>query len=163
MIINLQGVFAAEGEQLPFRDMLNLSEWYVDSFCPVPQPVVIEGMVENRAGVVTLHYTARFLYIAPCDRCTAPTEREMTVAMDYTLVRELHEDNENFLMVENDRLDISELAASDVILSLPTKYLCKEDCAGICPQCGKNLNEGPCTCSHETVDPRLEALKQLLD
>jgi uncharacterized protein len=41
--------------------------------------------------------------------------------------------------------------------------LCREDCKGICPQCGKNLNLGPCDCKVENVDPRLEILKQLLD
>ena len=60
------------------------------------------------------------------------------------------------------KLDLSQLALEDVFLSLPSKLLCKEDCKGICPQCGKNLNEGPCGCKKE-VDPRLAALLDFLD
>ncbi|MGB9809870.1 MAG: YceD family protein, partial [Caldanaerobacter sp.] len=49
-----------------------------------------------------------------------------------------------------------------VILSLPMKFLCKEDCKGLCPICGTNLNYGSCSCKREDIDPRLEVLSKLL-
>ena len=52
---------------------------------------------------------------------------------------------------------------ADLILSLPFKNLCREDCRGLCPICGKNLNEGLCGCRPQTADPRLEILRQLID
>ena len=46
-------------------------------------------------------------------------------------------------------------------MALPMKPLCKPDCKGLCPSCGKDLNLGACGCTHETIDPRWEALKAL--
>ncbi len=55
--------------------------------------------------------------------------------------------------------DLSELIESDIFLAIPIKPLCDEKCDGICPQCGKNLNENECGCSNESIDPRLEKLQ----
>ena len=49
---------------------------------------------------------------------------------------------------------------ADLILSLPSKVLCREDCRGLCPHCGKDQNEGLCGCKPQAADPRLEALGQ---
>ena len=56
-----------------------------------------------------------------------------------------------------------EVVISDIILNYPQKYLCKDDCKGLCPECGKNLNEGDCGCNKTQVDSRLEILKQLME
>ena len=54
------------------------------------------------------------------------------------------------------------VSGADLVLELPLRYLCKPDCKGLCCRCGKNLNDGPCGCQKE-IDPRLAALRQLLD
>ena len=66
---------------------------------------------------------------------------------------------------EGDRLDLGELVREQLILSLPLKRLCREDCRGLCPTCGKNLNAGACGCPppEEPEDPRLLPLRGLID
>lgn len=59
-------------------------------------------------------------------------------------------------------IDLAVLAGEHLLLSLPLKFLCREDCRGICPQCGKDLTESACNCRGEVLDPRLEKLKELL-
>ena len=59
-------------------------------------------------------------------------------------------------------LDLMEIARQAIFLASPMHPLCREDCAGLCPQCGQDLNEGQCNCVADVVDPRLETLKQLL-
>ena len=71
-------------------------------------------------------------------------------------------ENDAFLEVPNMRLNLDELVEEDVNLALPTKYLCNDECKGLCPMCGRNLNEGQCDCK-APVDPRMEALLKLLD
>jgi uncharacterized protein len=61
----------------------------------------------------------------------------------------------------NEQIDLNELLREQFYLALPMKPLCREDCKGLCPQCGANLNTGTCDCSPEWEDPRLAALKQL--
>ena len=60
------------------------------------------------------------------------------------------------------KLDLDELVYSEVIVSLPMKHLCSEECRGICFKCGKNLNDGDCDCPKKEIDPRLAALADLL-
>jgi uncharacterized protein len=68
-----------------------------------------------------------------------------------------------FPIDRNHLLDLREAIRQNLVLELPIRMLCHEDCAGLCPQCGKDLNEGPCDCQPEPLDTRLSALSQLLD
>ncbi len=60
-------------------------------------------------------------------------------------------------------LDLTEVIRQNILLAIPPVPVCRSKCAGLCPQCGMNLNEGKCDCKSDDVDPRFEALKQLLD
>ena len=66
-----------------------------------------------------------------------------------------------FSLYEGDQVDLSPLIREQVLLALPTRPLCQEDCRGLCPHCGANLNHTQCGCRVETFDPRLEALRSL--
>ena len=104
-----------------------------------------------------------FPFKMPCSRCAKVTVHKMSTEICHTLVRQVeNENNDDFLTVTDLRYDLDPLVREDILLSMPYKFLCVEDCKGLCPRCGKNLNEGPCSCKPET-DPSLEALKQLLD
>lgn len=72
------------------------------------------------------------------------------------------DDNDDYIEVPDYTLDVDNCVQTDIILNLPVKFLCKEDCKGICPKCGKDLNDGECGCQTEEIDPRLEVLKELL-
>jgi len=63
---------------------------------------------------------------------------------------------------EHHVLDMTEVVRQAICLAVPMSALCREDCGGLCSMCGQNLNEGQCQCVAETVDPRLEVLKELL-
>ncbi|HKS69684.1 MAG TPA: DUF177 domain-containing protein [Ktedonobacterales bacterium] len=68
-----------------------------------------------------------------------------------------------FPIDRNHLLDLREAIRQNLVLSLPAKPLCREDCAGLCPHCGKDLNEGPCECREEVTDERFSALRDLLE
>ena len=71
-------------------------------------------------------------------------------------------DNELIFPIDqNHQLDLREAIRQNLLLALPMQPLCKETCAGLCPQCGKNLNEGSCNCQ-PPIDERLSALADLL-
>ncbi|MBI4445598.1 MAG: DUF177 domain-containing protein [Acidobacteria bacterium] len=61
----------------------------------------------------------------------------------------------------NDELDLSAVISEQIVLEFPMKSVCREDCRGLCDQCGKDLNEGPCECEPVSVDPRLAPLADL--
>ncbi len=60
-----------------------------------------------------------------------------------------------------DEIDLSSGIREDLLLNVPLKPLCREDCRGLCPQCGADLNEGECTCEKKTADPRLAELRDI--
>jgi len=66
-----------------------------------------------------------------------------------------------FTISEQHILDLTEAIRQNAIVAIPMKPLCREDCAGICPKCGKDLNQGECGCPTEEVDPRWAKLLKL--
>ena len=132
---------------------------------PFSQPINIQGEIKNRAGIVTAVYSADVISDIPCDRCLNNVHKEFNLKFEHTLVRKLYneEADESYILVENGLLDFEELATSDIVLELPSKNLCKDDCKGLCPKCGANLNETTCNCATKEVDPRLASLLSLLD
>ncbi len=108
-----------------------------------------------------------------CDRClelyattlSVPLREQFYPTVDILtgVALPLPEDELVFLIDHNHLLDLREAIRQLVLLALPMQTLCREDCAGLCPQCGHNLNEGPCGCEPDTTDDRFAALRALLD
>jgi len=67
----------------------------------------------------------------------------------------------SFTIDEHHILDLRESIRQNALLAIPMKPLCREDCRGLCPQCGTNRNENECNCNRETIDPRWAKLKSL--
>jgi uncharacterized protein len=78
-----------------------------------------------------------------------------------TTEHELTSEELDIAFYQNDEIDIGVLVRELILLAIPMKPLCHEDCMGICPTCGKDLNEGLCGCGSEEIDPRLSKLKRL--
>ena len=164
MVLDLKSIFANEGESLKLETEFDFSEVDVYGIHPLKAPVNVSGTVSNRAGVVTLSIVLKAVYTAPCDRCGVDTQQELVIEVDRILVSRLeNDDNEEYIILSDMALDLRELCYTEVVLRLPTKHLCKADCKGLCAKCGTNLNESDCGCSKQEMDPRLEALKALLD
>ncbi len=149
MVVNLKQLYNIVGEKLALdytvdEERLRSVKGYVFS-----NPITVKGTVENRAGVVLLKYNADFTLHICCDRCLAEFERDYSYDFSHTLVRSLNsggDEYDEYVVTEADKLDMDELAVMDCLLELPSKLLCKEDCKGLCPVCGTNLNEKQCNC-----------------
>ena len=85
-----------------------------------------------------------------CDRClTQSTEK---------LSSDFAEEFDKSAVLD-DSIDVTELLRDEMLLSRPTKNLCKADCKGLCPVCGANLNDGDCGCDRTVINPKFAALK----
>ena len=125
-------------------------------------PVLAEGEIENRAGVVKLVFSVKFPLHLCCDRCLGEFDRDFEYSFEHILVRRLNTDNDEYVVCEDGVLELDELIRSDLLLELPAKVLCSPDCKGLCPVCGKNRNFDSCECDKKEIDPRLQVLGQLL-
>ena len=163
MILDLEPIFNNEGMVKEFDYELDLSEQELNGSKPFASPVKISGHAGNYTGIVELSATADFTLETACDRCAKPISLPLATKIFHTLVTSLNDEtNDELILVNELRFNLDELITEDIFLDLPSKLLCSEDCKGICSKCGADLNAGSCSCEKE-VDPRLAALKQLLD
>ena len=164
MLLELKSVFLNEGEVLTLAYEMDMSAIDFNGVKPFVTPVRVDVKAENRAGAVRLNADVMFDFCYPCDRCAVETITAYNYSFQHMLVLSLNDDsNDEYIMVQDYKLDLDELLRDDILLELPTKFLCKPDCRGMCPKCGKNLNEGVCDCVTRQVDPRLEILKKLIN
>ena len=161
--IELEPVFNNEGYSREVNFTLDMSDCYFNGGFPFTESVVISGEVKNSTDIVSLVAKAEFTLNLACDRCASEFERTFVVPIEHVLVTQLNdEDNDDFIVIDSFHYDVQPLVEEDILLSLPMKVLCREDCVGICHRCGKDLNDGPCDCGRE-YDPRWDALQQLLE
>ena len=164
MLLQCRPLFVGEVNSLPIDTELDFSQVEFQGGCPFTDPIHVTGAVTVRAGVVQLSARAALSIDGNCDRCLTPFTRSYDIPLEHTLVSTLeNEENDDYILLDNYQLNLDDLVMADILLELPYKSLCREDCLGLCSICGKNLNEGPCGCNQRTVDPRLAILGQLLD
>ncbi len=161
MLLDLRSVFETEGSQKEFSEELDEREYELFGTKPFVERISVRGEVTNRAGVVTLTAKVSFPLRVACDRCLEEFTRQYDYTFTHTLVRQLQDEWQDYIQVEDGVLNLEELILSDLLLELPTKLLCKEDCKGLCPQCGCNLNHQSCDCNKAYHDPRWDVLNTL--
>ena len=165
MLLGLSKIIDCPGQSLPFSVSVDLSDLRYGVSYPVSEPVLAQGTVRNTAGVLMMEGEVSTTIHGICDRCASSFDRKVRFPIEVVLVTELaNEENEDewVFPLEGDSADLDDIVRTVFVLNLDSKLLCKEDCKGLCPKCGKNLNEGPCNCQKE-LDPRFAALKQLLE
>lgn len=163
MRLDLNEVIRTPGAALPFSYALDLSDVEWNGARPVPRPVEITGTVRNRAGALTLHAELSTALDLVCDRCTRAFQAEKTVSYETLLAAELeNEDSDDIVLLDGETLDLDELMRDVFLLAMDSKHLCSEDCKGICPGCGADLNTEPCRCQKE-IDPRLAGLAKFFE
>jgi uncharacterized protein len=142
------------------RGDLGLEVWLVSS----PDGIRVKGDIRGSVAM-------------ECTRCLEGFRQELDIAVDEFFRRPgmgaLGSDGrelpgaevleEDAYVIEEGVIDLNVLVNDAVLLSLPIKHLCDESCRGLCQHCGLNLNSGECDCGGETVDPRLEVLRSLLE
>ena len=164
MLLDLKELFVSDGAVKDVSYALDMTEVAFNGGHPFCSPVEVGAHVENRSGIVTVDISADFLFATTCDRCMTPIEKRFGYTFSHQLIESLEEDyNDDYIEAPDLSLDLDELVLSDILLELPSKYLCRGDCQGLCQKCGHNLNLGDCDCDKAEIDPRLEKLKELLN
>ncbi|MBO5853059.1 MAG: DUF177 domain-containing protein [Clostridia bacterium] len=163
MLLDLKPLFAGSREFLSVEFEMDLSEFEFLGVKPFGSPVAISGKIVSRAGIVQSQLSCKVNYVGVCDRCLKKTAVDYTVEINRVIVVSLEsEENDDIAVVPDMQLNLEDFCYPDIVMSLPTKLLCKDSCKGLCSVCGKNLNEGDCGCQTREIDPRLAALAELL-
>ena len=162
MRLNVNKLLHTPGSRQEIRFEMDLSDLEFGGSCPVTRPVVVDGQLRNQAGVLLCELQSTTTLHCICDRCAQEFDREKTVTSSCVLAEERQSDeDDDIVLLEDDEVDVTELARDAFILGMDTKFLCSEDCRGLCSGCSANLNREECRCK-KAVDPRLAKLAQLL-
>ena len=143
----------------------------VDERIKLVEPAAVSGKVRLSGNQVFVngHFETRAQ--VECDRCLKPVE--MPVKADFELeyitgsqyesdsVAELTEDELSVAVFDGEAIDVDEIVKEQILLAVPTRMLCREECKGICPECGSDRNTGECDCVTNDIAPRWAALKDL--
>ncbi len=132
----------------------------------------VEGRASRKGEEVRVRGQIRTEVELSCDRCLAPRTTPMEVEFDTSFIPQAaasaETDNVELLpehlivaTYEGDAVDLDELVREQIVLALPSRHLCREDCKGLCPRCGADLNAEHCSCDTTEVDPRWAALADL--
>ena len=150
MLLRLDRIFSTPGAFLPIEETFS-PEWEELAPFSLTEPVQLSGRVENKAGVVTVKFQLSSTLSALCDRCLEPVSIPVSLQAVRILTRSDSEtaEEEGYLAVPNGCLNTQELARCEIILNLPSRVLCQENCRGLCPVCGVNRNQTVCGCLTE--------------
>lgn len=163
MRLNLNEIIEVAGASVSFECDMDTERLYFPGLKSFKQPLRAIGMVKNTAGALTILGTLYADMVCICDRCAKEFGCAKTIALEIPVAAELvDEENPDIFLLDGDWLDLTEVLETVFVLDMETKHLCSDDCAGLCIDCGANLNLGPCDCKKKT-DPRLAVLEQLLD
>jgi len=169
MIVDLLSV---SDEPLPFNFKIAANEIDLDTEgVQIIGDIEVIGELRKNAAKTDVRGSIKAPVEIECTRCLTPVKRELDIVFDVDFIdRELFPDSKETHLessdletdvIDGNELDLTQVAREQILLNLPEQVLCREDCKGICPTCGNDLNEGDCTCSDDNIDPRWAALKDL--
>ncbi|MBQ7266063.1 MAG: DUF177 domain-containing protein [Firmicutes bacterium] len=124
--------------------------------------VKVEGTVSKEGEKYRVKANIKACLNTVCDLCLEAFETKLENDIEEVYSETPDVDEESF-MLENKTVDLKSAVIADILLNMPRKTVCSEDCKGLCPKCGKNLNEGDCGCDRGYVNPQFESLLTLFN
>ena len=127
------------------------------------EPVKVSGSVSNNGKSLILKANCTGHMTTQCARCM----KDIVVDIDFDIDENLAQDDgsvssdDDVILFEDVKIDIDDIVANNFLMNVEGKYLCSEDCKGLCPVCGKDLNEGDCGCDTTYINPKFESLRSL--
>ncbi|WP_326908904.1 YceD family protein [Sedimentibacter sp. MB31-C6] len=151
--LNINEIFQIEDKNFLEKTHLDNNIYFKGSFFKVEDDVLLNGIV-------------KYTYSEECARCLTEFNNAIETKFEAVVVNYLENkeaSNEIKLVLNEGCVELEETIKQLIYLSMPMKALCKEDCKGICPTCGANLNNEKCKCDNNLTDPRFDKLKDLLN
>ena len=167
MVIDVSSILKEFGGKISFDDKAQLSDLnFSGGDYRFSKPLSVKGSVSNTGGALSLKAEVSGVMTTQCARCMKDIDVPIEFSISETLMRdddgETISDDEDVIIFEGNTVEIDEIVENNFITNLSPRYLCREDCKGLCPKCGKDLNDGICDCDDDEIDPRWAALADMI-
>lgn len=165
MVIDVSSILKEFGGRIDISDEIEIpkTEVYGCSYS-FAGPVNVKGSVTNNGETLVMKAECTGVMSTQCARCLRDIDVPIMFLVEETLVQgeEMPEDFEDVIVFEGHTVSLDEIVVNNFIMNVSSRYLCKEDCKGLCTSCGADLNEGECGCNNEVIDPRWAALAEMI-
>ena len=168
MLINLSDILSKEGETQRVEAMVDMENFTsrLGTF-PVQKKTPVHFTIQNKGKkVLQINGEGSVTLLIPCGRCLSDVPEEIVFAFEREVDMKQSEeerikDSDESNYITGGNLDVEQLVYNEILINWPLRVLCKDDCKGICSHCGKNLNQGPCDCKVENLDPRMAVISDI--
>ncbi|MDO5540040.1 MAG: DUF177 domain-containing protein [Eubacteriales bacterium] len=168
MLVDLNEVLKNDGKVLQMNAVLDMKSYTsVQGEFPIIRKEPVSLHIQNK-GNRELFITGmtELVFLVPCDRCLEDVEVPLKLQFEREADLKQSEgvqkqESEEQYYIDGYNLDVDKLVCSEILVSWPSKVLCAEDCKGICPTCGTNLNLGTCDCEPTDLDPRMAKIQEI--
>ncbi len=165
MMFDVSSVLKVEGESLSVGGKVSFSQDSLSGAGPFfHDDVRFSGAITNIGNVLEFKANVKGSFTVLCARCTKEMIKTFDIDFTEMLVNSTDDvsDKDAVLVFEGHEIDLDDIIESNILVNLSLKYLCSEDCKGLCPVCGADRNVTDCGCGKDEIDPRMAGLKNLL-
>ena len=169
MLINLSEVFLSEGKQMTTTAELEMAEFKtrMGAFPITEKSPVSFTFTNNGVHKVNVKGFVNLCFATECDRCLIKVPTKLNIEFDREVTSPEYtaddRDDDDQTFMEGYQLDVEAFVNNEILTNWPLKILCKEECKGVCPVCGQNLNIKDCGCDTFVPDPRMAVLKDIFN
>lgn len=165
MIIDVSSILKEFGGKVDLQGEVQISqlEFWGNTYS-FKTPFIVSGSIMNNGSTLIMKADCKTVVLTQCARCTKDIEVPMEFSVYETLMQgeETSEEMEDVIVFDGHEVSVDEIIENNFIMNLSARYLCSEDCKGLCTKCGADLNIESCDCNKEDIDPRWAALEQIM-
>ncbi|MDO7905878.1 DUF177 domain-containing protein [Paenibacillus sp. JX-17] len=159
---------ASSGGQISLHESLDVSA-LVNNRKDITaiSPLVADlSAISHTEGVIDVQGSLKAELDMLCSRCLKPMHEHLNIEFQEQFKQSANSDEDqedDAILVEGESFDLAPYCEESFLMHVPFVPLCDEDCKGLCPTCGHDLNEGDCGCDNQVIDPRLAGLKDFFN
>ena len=167
MIINISEILKVYGGEISVDGDISLSDInFLGEDFVFETPLHIKGNIVNNGKALELNAVCAGIVKVHCARCMKELDQDVNFKVKEFFVQsdgENDDDDEDVVFFEGYNIDVKDIVVNHFLMNVSGKYLCSEDCKGLCPKCGADLNLGDCGCKNDDIDPRWAALADIMN
>jgi uncharacterized protein len=166
MILDVSQILKETGGKIDIETKLDFADVdFLGENFHFEEPLNLSGKIYNNGKSLRLTLDVTGKMQVHCARCMKPmvTDVDFEVSEDFMQGDGETAEEDDIILFEGTKIELLEVVSNSFFMNVSGKYLCSEDCKGLCPHCGKNLNEGDCGCEDDDIDPRWAGLKAIMD
>ena len=162
MKLNIASVLKNDGASRQFSGIVELGTFdFMGSTLEFKDPLEVVGEVQNIGGALEISAKIQGEYFTSCSCCGRDVNEKLSLDLFESVPDDFSDVDEECISLSGTVLDISGSIEACIFNNLPMRFLCREDCKGLCPHCGIDLNKNECNCEDEVYDPRFAIFRKL--